>query len=124
MTTEAPKPTHYELPTGAVAILEEILPTPQWYKDEQKQAALIVRAMDAVDALPETAARPKPEKDETKGDFDARADAWAATNLEFNWTDKMKEAAKACVKYYIKQGALSINANSVALITLFGLADE
>ena len=122
--SEAQKPIQYELPTGAIAILEEVLPTPQWYKDEPKQAGLIVRAMQAADALPATADRPKPEKDETKEAFEVRADAWAAVNLEFFWTDKQKEAAKACIKYYIKQGALAINPNSVALITLFGLIDE
>lgn len=123
-TGDAPKTTQYELPTGAVAILEEILPTPQWYKEDPKQAKTIVHAVAALDALPETAARPKPEKDEDKDAFEARVDAWAEVNLMFNWTDKQKEAASKCVSHYLKQGAFSVNVNLVALIRLLGLNDE
>ena len=118
------EPTQYKLPTGAIAVLEEIIPTQHWYKEEPKQANAVARGHEAVTLLPDTAARPKPETDETKEDFEARADTWAAVALDFKWTDAQKAAAKACLKYYIKQGALAINPNSVALITLFGLADE
>lgn len=124
MSTEEKKATHYELPTGAVAILEEILPTPQWYKDDPKQAKTIVHAVGALDALPETKPRPRPDKDEDKAFFEARVDVWAAEVLMFDWTDKQKEAAKKCVTFYLKQGAFSVNSNIVALLTLLGLDDE
>ena len=118
------KTTHYELPTGAVAILQEILSTPQWYKDDPKQANTIVRAVQALDALPDLTDRPKPEKDEAKEAFEVRADAWAAPILQFDWTDKQKEAVKKCVAFYLKQGAFSVNANIVSLLVLLGLDDE
>lgn len=119
-----PTTTHYELPTGAVAILEEILGTPTWYKEDPKQGVLIVRAVAALEALPETPKRPAPEKDETKEAFEVRADAWAAPVLEFEWTDKQKSAVKTCVGYYLKQGAFAVNVNTVALLSLLGLDDE
>jgi hypothetical protein len=118
------KKTQYELPTGAVAILEEILATPQWYKDDPKQAKTIVHAVGALDALPDTAARPKPDKDEDKDSFDDRVDAWATPILMFEWSDKQKDAVKKCVGYYLKQGAFMVNSNIVALLTLLGLDDE
>ncbi len=118
------KNTQYELPTGAVVILEEILATPSWYKDDPKQAKTIVHAVQALDALPETVARPKPEKDEDKDSYEKRVDAWASPILMFNWSDKHKEAVKKCVGYYLKQGAFSVNTNIVALLTLLGLDDE
>lgn len=116
--------TQYELPTGAVTILEEVLETPHWYKDDAKQARTIVHAVGALDALPATASKPKPDKDETQESFDARVDAWAAPILMFDWTDKQKEAVKKCVTYYLKQGSLLVNVNTVALLTLLGLDDE
>lgn len=124
MSTDAPKTTHYELPTGAIAILEEILPTPTWYKEDPKQAKTIVSADAALTALPDTSPRPEPLKDETKDAFGERVDAWASANLEFDWTDRQKEAVKKCVAYYLKQGAFAVNRNTVALLTLLGLDDE
>ena len=124
MSTDPKAPSHYELPTGAVTILEEILSTPQWYKDDPKQAKTIVHAVGALDALPDTPKRPKPDKDEDKEFFEARVDVWAAPILMFNWTDKQKEAVKKCVSFYLKQGAFSVNCNIVALLTLLGLDDE
>jgi hypothetical protein len=121
---EGPKSTQYELPTGAVALLEEILPTPQWYKDDPKQAKTIVHAVGALDALPDTVKRPEVKKDEAKEDFENRADAWASPILMFEWTDKQKEAVKKCVGYYLKQGAFLVNVNTVALLRLLGLDDE
>jgi hypothetical protein len=123
MSTEI-KTTHYELPTGAVVILESILATPQWYKDDAKQARTIVHAVGALDALPDLLDKPQPEKDEKQGDFNARADTWATPVLMFEWTDKQKEAAKKCVSYYLKQGAFAVNTHTVALLTLLGLDDE
>lgn len=123
-TDEQKKPTQYELPTGAIAILEEILGTPTWYKDDPKQGVLIVRAVAALDALPDTAARPIAEKDELRESFEKKIDAWAKTNLMFDWTDKQKSAVKTCVAYYLKQGAFAVNTNTVSLLRLLGLDDE
>jgi len=116
--------THYELPTGAVAILHEILATPQWYKEDQKQARTIVSAVGALDALPDLTDRPQPEKDEKREAFEDRADAWAKPVLMFEWSDKQKEAVKKCVAFYLKQGSFAVNANTVALLTLLGMDDE
>lgn len=124
MSQDAPKTTQYELPTGAVAILEEIIPLAGWYKDDPKQGLLIARSVSAMDALPETAPRIKADKDESKGDFDARVDAWASPILMFEWTDKQKDAAKKCVTHFLKQGAFNPNKTTVALLRLFGLDDE
>lgn len=118
------QPTQYELPTGAVAILENVLASPNWYKDDPKQAKTIVHAVGALDALPDLTDRPKPAKDEDGDAFNARVDAWAKPILMFNWTDKQKEAVKKCVAHYVKQGALAVNSNTVALLTLLGLDDE
>jgi len=119
-----PSTTQYELPTGAIAMLEEIIPQPQWYKDDPKQGFLIVRATSAFEALPDTAPRIKPEKEETKEDFEARADDWAKPGLMFEWTDKQKDAVKVCVRYFLKQGAFAVNTNTVALLHMLGLDDE
>lgn len=124
MSTETKTPTHYELPTGAVAILHEILATPTWYKEDPKQAKTIVHAVGALDALPEPQDRPQPDKDEKRDTFEERVDEWAKPVLEFEWSDKQKEAVKKCVGYYLKQGAFAVNANTVALLTLLGLDDE
>jgi hypothetical protein len=125
MSTEEKKSTvQYELPTGSIAILGEILPTPTWYKDEPRQGVLIARAAGVADSLPKTAKRPTPEKDEPKASFEARIDTWASVSLMFEWTDKQKDAVRACVRYYLKQGAFAVNINTVALIKLLGLDDE
>lgn len=123
MSTETKIP-HYELPTGAIAILQEILATPQWYKDDPKQAKTIVHAVGALDALPDLVDRPQPDKDETRDVFEERVDAWASPILMFEWSDKNKESAKKCVAYYLKQGAFAVNGNTVALLKLLGLDDE
>lgn len=115
--------THYELTTGAVAMLHEILPTPQWYKDDPKQGRLLGYAFDAIKALPDVE-RPLPQKDELKHAYDKRVDEWASPILEFEWTDKQKEAAKKCCAYYLKLGSFSVTAHSVALLALLGLNDD
>lgn len=120
----APKTTHYELSTGAVAVLQEILPTAQWYKEDPKQGLLIGRAYAAAEALPETPARPAAEKDEVKEAFEKRIDTWAAPVLEFDWTDKQKDAVKVCVKFYLKQGAFLVTEHTVTLLHMLGLDDE
>ena len=116
--------THYELPTGAIAILGHVLPTAVWYKDEAKQARLIVDAVAAEDALPEVPESLKPEKDETEDAFKARVDAWGSPILIVNWTDRQKAAVKACVRYYIKNGNLTATSNLVAIINLLQLDEE
>lgn len=122
--SDAPKSTHYELSTGAVAVLGEILPTPQWYKDDPKQGVLIGRAFAACEALPELTNRPVPSKDEAKDAFDARVEVWASPILEFEWTEKQKDAVKKCVGYYLKQGAFLVTSHTVSLLHLLGLDDE
>lgn len=124
MSTEPNKNTHYELPTGAIAILEEILGTPTWYKDDPKQGVLIVRAVGALEALPETKPRPVAEKDESRESFQKKVDVWAADILQYDWSEKQKAAVRTCVAYYLKQGAFAVNTNTVALLSLLGLDDE
>ena len=124
MSTEAPKTTKYELSTGGIAVLGEILPTVQWYKDEAKQGQLICRAFAANEALPEVAERPKPEKDELKDSFDPKVEKWAEPILSFEWTDKQKDAVKVCVRFYLKQGAFTVTTHTVKLLELLGLDDE
>ena len=126
MSKEEDKPVtiQYELPTGAIAVLEEILKRPQWYKDDPKVGSLVKRARQIRAELPKTATRPEPEKDERQDAYDARVDAWATVTLSFNWTDKQKEVAKKCFTFYLKAGVFEINDNIVALVRIFGLDDE
>jgi hypothetical protein len=119
-----PKANHYELSVGTIAVLQEILPTPQWYKDDPKQGVLVGRAYYANEALPDLPPRPKPEKDEDKDVFEARIKAWADPILEFEWTDKQKDAVKTCVRHYLKQGAFSVTEHTVAMLHMLGLDDE
>jgi len=122
---EVPPKKQYELPTGAVTILDEILPTPQWYKDDPKYAKLLCNAKDALDALPETKPRPDPKPDETRAAFEKRVDPWSSEILMFEWTDKQKDAAKKCVQFYLKAGNLGgAAAPTIALIKLFGLQHD
>ena len=119
-----PKTTHYELSIGAVAVLQEILPTPTWYKEDPKQGVLIGRAYAATEALPDIPKRPAPEKDEPKESFEARAEEWAKPVVEFEWTDKQKDAVKVCVRFYLKQGAFTVTEHTVGMLHLLGLDDE
>ena len=122
--TDAPATTHYELSVASIAILTEILPTPTWYKEEAKQATLIGRAYSANDALPDVPTRPVPKEKESKESFEARIDVWANPILEFDWTDKQKDAVKVCVRYYLKQGSFTVTEHTVALLHMLGLDDE
>jgi hypothetical protein len=119
-----PKTTHYELSIGAIAVLQEILPTSQWYKDNPKQGLLVGRAYTASEALPDTPPRPVAAKDEEKDAFEKRVDIWAEPVLEFDWTDKQKDAVKVCVAFYLKQGAFMVGKHIVALLHMLGLDDE
>jgi hypothetical protein len=123
MSNDAPKTTHYELPQGAIAILREILPSPTWYKEDPKQGVLIARSVGAYEALPEID-RPVSEKEESARDFEKRAKAWAETVLEFEWTEKQKDAVKICVRHYLKQGAFTVTKHTVAMLRLLGLDEE
>lgn len=117
-------PTHYELPAGAIAILEEILPSPEWYKDDAKQGLQITRAVAALEALPETDKRPKPETGEDKEAFQERVAAWSAVLHSFEWTDKHRDSVKVCVRFFLKKGAFMVNDNTVSLLKLLSLDDE
>ena len=116
--------THYELPAGAIALLDAILPTNMWYKEDPKQASMIVHGVGAGEALPDLGERIKPEKDEMQDTFNERIDAWSARNMEFEWSDKQKAAVKRCVQYYLKQGALDVKPSVAALLKLLSLADD
>jgi hypothetical protein len=116
--------TQYELPTGAVAILNTILPMATWYKDEQKQARLIVDAVSADDALPATPPRPEQATGEKPEAYGVRVGTWGEPVLMFQWTERQKSAAKACVRYFLRNGNLAVNANTLALINLFNLDEE
>lgn len=124
MSTDAPKTTQYELPTGAIAILEEILPSASWYKDETKQARMIVNSVSAADALPETAKRPVPEKDESQESFKARIEEWSNVSLMLDLNDKQIASVKCCVKFYIKSGGLTASKPVAALIRALAIDDE
>lgn len=115
---------HYELPTGAIAILQDILPTAIWYKEEVKKSKLMVHSVDAEEALPVTEKRPTPTKEESQDAFEARVDKWADKVLMFEWTEKQRDAAKKCFAYYLKQANLTATPNTVALIRLFKTEDD
>lgn len=120
---DAPKTSTYELSTGAVALLHDILGTGGWYKDEAKPLLLMNRAYLALEALPDIE-RPKPKMAEAQDVFDKRVDAWAKPKVSFTWTDKQKAAVAVCVSFYAKQGGFSINEHTVSLLSLLGLGVE
>ena len=123
-TDDKKSTTHYELPAGAIAILEAILPTNSWYKEDPKPAAMIVHGVGAADALPDLGDRISPEKDEKQTAFNARVDAWSARNMELEWSAKQYAATKRCVGFYLKQGALDATPAVLALLKLLGLTDD
>lgn len=113
--------TQYELSAGGITILQIFLTLKLWYKDEPKADWLMVRAVDAYDALPDLG--PRPSRDSTE----AENKAWAERNFQFEWTDKEKDAAKACIRFFHKAGELNPNKHTVAVMRLLGLlnpADE
>jgi len=116
--------THYELSVGAIAMLAEVLAMGQWYKDDKQQAVLMGRGFAAHEALPDLPKRPKPAKDESKEDYDDRIEEWAKPVMEFEWTDKQKEAVKTCVKFFLKQGAFSVTKHTMLILKLLGLTAE
>ncbi len=119
----APTKTKYNISTGSAAILAEILPTTQWYKDEAKQGQLICRAFAACEALPELPDRPKKDAGEDKS-FDVRVEKWGDPKVEVEWSDKEKEAVRACMRFYLKQGAFMVTAYAIELLNLLSLNDE
>lgn len=121
---EVKSPTQYSLSVGAIALLQEILPTPGWYKDDAKQAQLIGRSHSAAEALPDLPPRPVQEKEESKESFEKRVDDWAAPMMNVEWTDKQKGATCTCFKFYLKQGAFRVNEHVISLLALYGLEDE
>lgn len=114
--------TQYEARSGAIAILHNLLPSPQWYKDDPKQAKTIVRAVEADDALPLTE-KLEQGKDESDSAWEARYKVWAGITLIFHWTDEQKAVAKKCVTHYIKGGNLAANRDVASLVKLLQIED-
>ena len=127
-SVKAPKsastPIHYELPVGAIMLLESVLGQSQWYKEDPKAGYLVVRAVQAADALPDLPEKLKVESGESQDDFDKRFDAWADPVCEFQWTEKQREAVKVCVRFFLKQGAFVVTKHLVSLLRLLGLDEE
>ncbi len=119
----APTKTKYSISTGSAAILAEILPTTQWYKDETKQGQLICRAFAACEAIPDLPDRPKKEGNDDST-FTVRTEKWGEPKIEVEWSDKEKEAVRACVRFYLKQGAFMVTAYAIELLNLLSLNDE
>jgi hypothetical protein len=117
------KKTHYELCVGAIAILQTILPSPNWYKGDPRAGSLICRADEACEAMPELPQRPEGDEKNPSPAFKQRIEEWAAPIMEFEWNDKQKAAVTKCVKHYIDQGSLASTKNTVALLKLCGLDD-
>jgi hypothetical protein len=114
----------YELPTGAIVLLHKILTLASWYKDEPKQAKVMIAAMDAIDRLPPE----PPELPRTDGEKDdayaSRFREWEMAPLMFQWDDRHKDAAKVCVRYFIKQGNLTTTRPVCALVRMLQLDKE
>jgi hypothetical protein len=119
-----PTKTKYTISVGAASVLAEILPTTQWYKDEAKQGQLICRSFAACEAIPELPDRPKPDKDELASAHEIRLNKWGDPKVEVEWTDKEKEAVRACMRYYLKQGAFMVTKYAIELLMLLSLNDE
>lgn len=122
MSTPEKKP--YELTAACISMLEDILPTSEWYKDDPKQGLLLVRGVDAYETLPDLGERPRKLETESVSDFEARGDAWGERVFQFEWTDKERDAVKHCVKHYLKKGVFRATANTKALLHFLSLHDE
>lgn len=122
--TDAPVKTKYTLTVGAASVLAEILPTTQWYKDEAKQGQLICRSFAACEAIPDLAERPVRNKEDSNKHYEDLLDKWGDKTVEVEWSDKEKEAVRACVRYYVKQGAFMVTKYAIELLMLLGLNDE
>lgn len=122
--TEAPAKAKYTLTVGAASILAEILPTTQWYKDEAKQGQLICRSFAACEALPDIADRPVKTKEDSQKYYDELTAKWGDVLVEVEWTDKEKEAVRACVRFYLKQGAFMVTKYAIELLNALSLNDE
>lgn len=116
MSDDQPKKTTtYELSAGGIAILQDKMPLMEWYKDEPKSAWLIVRSVEAVEALPDIGNRP------TKETPIEEINKWAERSFQFEWTEKQKDAAKVCIGFFKKHGAIFSTKHFVALMKLLGM---
>lgn len=111
----------YELPTGAIATLDDILPSGMWYKDNPKPGPLITRSVEALEALPKFDPQPKPVPGMTEREHVAAVREWRKPTLILHWTERQKSAVKVCVSFYLKNGGLPADASTAALLRLCGL---
>lgn len=116
--------THFELSAGAILILSSSLGRNGWYKDDPKPDVLCGRGFSAHEALPEFTDMPTPGKDETKEAFEERFDKWAEKIYQFEWTPKQKDAARACLRYFFKQGIYSSTKYTIEAMRFLGLGKD
>jgi hypothetical protein len=113
--------TTYELSAGGIAMLKDFLPLTEWYKEDPKAAWLIVRSVEAEEALPDIGERPK------QTDAIPEINKWAERSFQFEWTEKQLNAAKSCITFFKKHGRLFAHKHTVAVMRLLGMlnpADE
>lgn len=124
MSDDKPVTIQYELTSGALTILDDVLRRPGWYKDEPKFGSLVKRARSIRKRLPAPGKAPTKNEEESEEAFNARFEAWAATVHQFDWTDLEKEAAKKAFSFFLKLGAFEITDALIDLIRLFQLDND
>lgn len=90
---------------GTVILLRKILPTDGWYRNESRKGKILVAAVDALDALPESDIQRGSEEGDRE--WEARRDAAWNEEATWEWDEAQEEAVRVCVKFYREQAALA-----------------
>jgi hypothetical protein len=101
---------------GSLTILRQIIPTPGWY--EGQRLSVPVRAEEFLE-LPEVSALEVPPESDP-----VAQDNWAKVEVKVEVSEKVREALKVCVGFYLKKAHLRPSRHTSRLIRELGLSDE
>jgi hypothetical protein len=120
-----------ELTRGAVQLLEQMLMQPEWAKDTATlyRAGALLERIDGEfggDKAPEV---PKWDKDEEPDtaeveQFNRQMDEWANRSVEFEVSEKEREACKTCVNESVKKGQVRPTKHYMRIAQALGLAED
>jgi hypothetical protein len=106
------------LTKGAVSLLKTTLGMPGWY--EGAKVSVTVRAADIMEN-PAVSDVVLPE--DLRGDA-AKEDAWAKEASVLVLTEGEREAAKVCIRHFLKKAQLAPSKHTRALIKELGIEDD
>ena len=101
-----------DITNGGVALLTQVLPAQQWYKDKPMKIGL------AGNDLNERLSAVKKADDSASAE---EQDEWADQPYTLEMNENEREAAKACVQFFWKQGAFNLSKHIAKLIHVLGL---